>query len=106
MKNLTVLLFLGFSFSIYATPLNEPFSYSPGANLIGQTSPDGVTWVLAGAASGLTNQPTIVSGNLTYPGLGTPLGNSVKFGGNSAVAARFSLKSAQASGTIYYSFVM
>ena len=94
-----------------ATPLYEPFNYDPtvNTNLIGQTNPDGVTWAQAGASIGLTNQPYIVAGSLSYPGLAAPMGNSVKFGnttGTNGLAARFSLPSPVTNSTIYFSFLM
>jgi len=84
----------------------EPFapattSYAPGANLIGQTNTAGQGWSQAGPAG---TQPTIQAGNLVYPGLAGPTGNSVKFGGN-GTSARFNLGTNITTGTWYYSFI-
>jgi hypothetical protein len=88
----------------------EPFApattnYSPGAPLIGQTNAIGQGWTQAGPTSGLTNQPTILAGSLSVPGLDGPSGNSVKFGGN-GTSARFNVGTNATSGTWYYSFIV
>ncbi len=93
-----------------AYPLYEPFNYDPAVNtnLIGQTNPDGLTWTQAGANNGLTNQPYITNGSLSYPGLAPSIGNSVQFGGlggTNGLAARFPLPSLFTSGTLYFSFL-
>ena len=84
----------------------EPFSpagtsYSPGANLIGQTNANGRFWLQAGPSD---PQPTIQAGSLAAPGLPGPTGNSVKFGGN-GMSARLVLGTNVTSGTWYYSFL-
>ena len=85
----------------------EPFApggttYSPGANLIGQTNGAGQRWTQAGPAG---VQPLIQSGNLSIGGLQGPSGNSVKFGGN-GMSARFNLGTNATSGTWYYSLLV
>ena len=85
----------------------EPFApatstYSPAANLIGQTNAAGQYWTQAGP-SGV--QPTIQGGNLAAGGLAGPSGNSVKFGGN-GMSARFNLRTNGSSGTWYYSMLV
>ena len=84
----------------------EPFapaltSYTPGANLVGQTNADGTYWTQAGPAGA---QPVIQAGNLSFAGLDGPLGNSVKFGGT-GMSARLNLGTNGASGTWYFSFL-
>ena len=85
----------------------EPFApatttYSPGANLIGQTNTAGQYWTQAGPSG---TQPTIQAGNLAGGGLAGPSGNSVKFGGN-GMSARFNLRTNVTTGTWYYSFLV
>src|SRR4030095_4260011 len=82
-------LVLGAGISI-ALPLYDPFNYSVSANLIGQVSPDNVTWVLAGPGTTTTNQQTIQAGNLSYSGLPASVGNSMKMGGTGGSNARYS----------------
>ncbi len=84
----------------------EPFapaatSYSPGANLIGQTNASGQFWLQAGPSG---TQPTIQAGSLAGAGLPGPTGNSVKFGGN-GISARLVLGTNITTGTWYYSFL-
>lgn len=86
--------------------LYDPFNYSPGANLIGQTNPDGQSWFQAGPNTALTNQPTIAAGNLTVTGLLSSAGNSVMLGGGGGMAARLNLTNAFTSGTVYFSFAV
>ena len=107
MKKIFFAVFIGaIASSVSAAPLYEPFSYDPAVtNLIGQTSPDGITWAQAAPDAGLVNQPTISAGSLSYPGLSPSTGNSIKFGGTGA-SARYSFKTAVNSGTIYYSFLL
>ncbi len=84
-------------------------SYSVGANLIGQTNAQGVTWFQAGPASALTNQPVVQSSNLDITGLAYPAGNSVRFGGGGGMSARFQIltnTSGITTGTVYFSFAL
>ncbi|MSU58725.1 MAG: hypothetical protein EXS35_11235 [Pedosphaera sp.] len=76
-------------------------SYALNANLVGQTNATGQYWTQAGPAG---VQPTITSNNLSYAGLATSMGNSVKFGGN-GMSARFNFGAAITSGTVYFSFL-
>jgi hypothetical protein len=85
----------------------EPFapaqtSYSPGANLIGQTNAAGQWWSGAGPPG---VQPTIQAGSLVYGGLDGPVGNSVKFGSN-GLSARLNLGTNATNGSMYYSLVV
>lgn len=92
-------------FSAFAATLYEPFNYDLSVtNLIGQTSPDDITWTQAGPDAGLDNQPTIFEGSLSAPGLSPSSGNSIQLGGNGA-SARYSFADAVNSGTLYYSFL-
>src|SRR4030095_11364334 len=109
MKSLARLSALVFvTTSSLATPLYEPFNYTAGATLIGQTASfDSLTWQQAGANAGLTNQPMILGGNLEYPGRPAAKGNSVLLGGNGC-SARFSFQNVHTirRGSLYYSFLM
>ena len=107
---LASLLFTAIAASAY--PLYEPFNYDPSVNtnLIGQTNPDGQTWVQAGPALALTNQPFISLGSLSYPGLAPSIGNSASANGltgttaSPGLAARFPVPTVT-SGTLYFSFL-
>src|SRR5262249_4826288 len=62
----------------------EPFasaitSYTPGANLIGQTNAASQRWTQAGPVD---PEPTIQAGSLAVGGLAGVSGNCAKFGGN------------------------
>jgi len=86
-----------------ALPDYEPFNYPAGANLIGQTSPDGLTWVGAGAGA---TQITVTSGNLSWFGLAPSGGNSIQIPSASSLSARIPIGFTVTSGTLYYSFLM
>ncbi len=91
-----------------AYPFYEPFSYPAGTNLIGQTNPDGVSWVQAGPTFALTNQPYITNVTLSYPGLAPSIGNSAQANGltgTNGLAARFSFPGLVTKGQIYFSFL-
>lgn len=106
MKKTLFCVALGFvGISVSAATFYEPFNYDPlvVTNLIGQTNPDGITWTMGGSNS--LNQPTIMAGNLDYPGLSPSSGNSIKFGGN-GMSARFPFAGGVNSGTLYYSFIL
>ncbi len=88
----------------------DPFSsatttYSTASNLIGQTNSAGQYWTQAGPNSALTNQPTILSNSLSFPGLAPSTGNSTKFGGGGGMCARFNLGTNVTAGTLFFSFV-
>ncbi len=86
-----------------ATSSSNGTSYAVGANLIGQTNAQGLTWAAAGTGSA---QATITSGTLTVPGLLADSGNSVSFGSASGPTPRFGLGGAIAPTspkTVYYS---
>lgn len=94
-----------------AAMLYEPFNYTSGQRLSGQTNTN-VTpnqpWNYVGPAN-TTTDPTITTGSLSYPGVpvdtDTP-GNSAFTDSAKANAARINLPAAAASGTIYYSMVV
>jgi len=86
----------------------EHFSYTPGQNLIGQSNSDGGYWEQAGDDATLTNQPVVIAGNITYPGLTNATGNEVQLGGlarPNGLAARYVLPTSVSSGTLYASFI-
>src|SRR5207249_10546858 len=57
----------------------------------------------AGPAGG--SQPLLSATNLIIPGLATPRGNAVSFGGN-GTSARFNLATNIKTGPIYFSFAL
>jgi len=87
---------------------SEPFNYTPGENLIGQTNSDGGYWEQAGNDATLANQPVIVANSINYPGLTNATGNKVQLGGVTlpgGLAARYVLPTPAGSGTLYASFI-
>ena len=79
-------------------------AYAVGQTLVGQTNA-GNGWVSIGS-NNLTNlEPTIVTGNLTYPGLPSS-GNSVAFYGAAGKSARLNLNTAVTTGRTYYSYLL
>ena len=113
MKQLLGALFVTASISpVFALPDYEPFAdasgsggttYTPGANLVGQTDAQANSWFQAGSANPTF---TIASGNLSYTGLPPSTGNSVSLGTQNNIAARFAMGSAINSGSLYYSFLL
>ncbi len=90
---------------VFPLPYYEPFNYSSGTNLGGQTNGNFLSWFDVG----FTNAGAYVSnvaGNLSIAGLPASIGNRAQFGGN-AKSARFSFATGTAvtSGTLYYSFI-
>jgi hypothetical protein len=98
------------SVSAFALADYDPFNYTVGANLMGQTdSTDGQVWYQAGANTTLTTQPTISSGSLSISGLAASSGNSITFGGATGTGngARVDYSGGPvSSGTLYYSFAL
>ena len=101
----------------------EPFDYTSGAALLGQTNTSGGTtagtasnsWLRAAPAATPANSINIASGSLTGPSeLKTSTGNSLSIldGTNSGAADRLAFRSTTGagdnitSGTIYYSFLL
>ena len=92
--------------SAYALPDYEPFSYASGANLVGQTNPDGLTWTGAGPSGG---NVAVTAGSLTVPGLAASIGNRIVFLAQVGPSARFPLQPgglAISNGTVYFSFAL
>jgi PEP-CTERM motif len=76
----------------------DGFNYTSGSILGGDGG-----WVGVGSGTG---RPTVVSGDLSYPGLPASVGGSVQLNnGTSANAARLSTGTIT-SGTVYYSFIL
>ena len=115
MKKLLGALFITASISpVLALPDYEPFAdasgsggttYTPGANLVGQTDAQANSWFQAGSA---VPTFTIASGSLSYPGYITSLGNSVSLSTNANIAARFAIGSSfnANNSSLYYSFIL
>ncbi|MGZ5546001.1 MAG: hypothetical protein ACXWIU_15145, partial [Limisphaerales bacterium] len=70
-----LLLFCCAVMSSSALPDYEPFDYSAGVNLIGNTNANGLVWTAAGPAGA---QVTVTSGNLNVFNLSPSTGNSVQ----------------------------
>ncbi len=115
MKRVLLLLFLVACRCASALPTYEPFadatavtggtSYAVGSALANQTNALLQGWgSLGGNFPG--PQPTIVSGNLSYPGLPTSQGNSVSFVAATNMGARLDLQTNGSSGTFYYSLIL
>ena len=85
-------------------PWREPFNYSAGSALAGQTNSDGLVWADVGTSTAGTNV-TVEVGNLSIAGLSTSYGNSIRFGGLGK-SARFSFSPIVSSGTLYFSFAL
>jgi len=77
----------------------EPFNYTLGSLIAGQTAPNGNVWVPTTGAGG-----AVSNGNLTYPGLPAPTGNSFGFGG-STISDRLPTGT-NVSGPLYFSFLL
>ncbi len=97
-----------FAASVYALPAFDPFadatsdggtSFATGANLIGQTTAQGLTWVAAG--TGTAAQPTIQAGNLSISGLPSSTGNSLSLVPGTGPTARLPLGSSVTAGSLY-----
>ena len=89
--------------STFAYPDYEPFNYPVGVNLVGQTSPDLLTWTAAGPP-GLN--VVVQAGNLTVPGLAAPAGNQVLVRGALGPSARFPIGPTINTGTVFFSFAL
>jgi hypothetical protein len=79
----------------------EPFNYNVGEGLTGKSPGTGMLWNTNGSG----DDTTIVAGNLSYPGLANPTGNSMTNGGSGA-AERLALGQQINRGSLYYSFLM
>jgi hypothetical protein len=83
----------------------DPFApaattYAPGTAVYGQTNATGSYWSSAGPAG--TNI-SIVTNNLSVPGLATSTGGAIQFGVANGPSARFNLPDNVTGGTTYYS---
>ncbi len=91
---------------IYPLPYRDAFNYTAGANLEGQTNPDGLLWDTAGAVT--ANRITVTNVNLNVANLLASTGRSIQItGGATGPNARFSIPTGNSisTGTIYYSFL-
>jgi hypothetical protein len=87
--------------SASALPDYEPFDYSAGVNLIGNTNANGLVWTAAGPAG---TQVTVTSGNLNVFNLSPSAGNSVQINAATGPSARLGTEFTVTSGTFMYSF--
>ncbi len=101
----------------------EPFDYPAGDRLggsgtspLGKTNANGQQWITRSPANGGTYDPArdtlITSGNLSYPGLATSIGNSVRYGSNGLPSVAFYTDaiaipgSPYTTGSVYYSMIV
>jgi hypothetical protein len=84
-----------------ALPDYEPFNYSAGINLIGNTNANGLFWTAAGPGG---TQVTVASGNLNVFGLSPSTGNSIRINAATGPSARMGTEFTVTSGTVFYSF--
>src|SRR5947207_1532748 len=89
----------------WALPLYEPFNYTPGSNLAGQSLGTNL-WELIGSNFPNGPQPTNVTGNLSYANMPPPSGNSVQVVPGTNMAARLNIGASVTSGRIYYSMLL
>ncbi len=82
-------------------------TYTPGANVTGQTNAQHSTWYVAGTTN-TGPQPVISSGSLSLAGLALSSGNSITYGNTTPAgpAARINVGTTYASGTLYYSCLL
>src|SRR5947208_3331712 len=92
-----------------AAMLYEPFNYTSGQRLSGQTDTNvtpNQAWNLVGTVN---TDPTVTTGSLSYPGVPVDTdkpGNSALTDSALANASRINLPSTFTSGTVYYSMVL
>jgi hypothetical protein len=105
--------------------LYEPFDYpagdrlgGAGTNGVGKIAPNGQTWITRSWTTNTmgyveTNDTLITAGSLSYPGLATSRGNSVRYGSptNLTVATKLytdaiALPSIVTEGSLYYSAIV
>src|SRR6266567_8297453 len=99
-----------------ALPIFEPFAdatanggtgYTVGSALSANALTAVSTWNTIGANNNNPIEPTIAAGNLTYPNLPPPTGNSVAFYSAAAKGARLNLAGVITSANkAYYSYVL
>jgi len=102
-RNLLCLVLNLVATSALAWPDYEPFNYTSGVNLVGQTNPDGLTWTAAGPPG---SNVVVQAGNLTVPGLASPIGNQILFYGATGPSARFPIGPTTNQGTVFFSFAL
>jgi len=95
---------------VLAIPTHDPFNYTVAGLITNQVPTDGGAWFRAATDASLGNQPTIVSGNLSYSGLPASTGNSMQVpgGGGGGFHARFQTGGAIGgafAGSFFYSFI-
>jgi hypothetical protein len=81
----------------------ESFNYAPNSALIGQTHPNGLTWLAAGSGP---EQPGVQIGNLQVPGLAAPAGHKARIRPGSGPSARLPFGGAVNNGVVFFSFAM
>ncbi|MSU59921.1 MAG: hypothetical protein EXS35_17430 [Pedosphaera sp.] len=89
---------------VYPLPYYDPFNYTAGANLAGNTNGNLLSWADIGTS---TAGPyvTVRSNSLAVPGLANASGNSIQFGGlGKSVRFSFPTGNPVTTGTLYYSF--
>lgn len=77
--------------------LYEPFNYSNIGSPVSDNTP--TNWTFGGSGA---NDLSVVNGNLSYPGLAAPMGNSVTNGGT-GLGVRRLFGTNVSSGTLYFS---
>jgi hypothetical protein len=127
MKRLLVIL-TSAAFVVISTPsqatllLYDPFDYTAGERLggsgtspLGQIAPNGQQWITRSPASGGTyveaNDTLIVAGSMSYPGLASSIGNSVRYGSSANNGAGLytdgiALGTTFTEGSVYYSMIV
>jgi len=83
-------------------------SYAVGSFLLKQVNGLGTIWysLTNTPAPPATGIPVVASGNLSYPGLPAPTGNSISIPASTGVMGRLTLDFTVTSGTAYYSFLL
>ena len=96
----------GPSTAFAVTYVYDPFNYSDGSNLGGQSPSSGLTWGQANTgASGIVDM-TVTSGSLTAPTImPDSQGNMVTYGAGTT-SDRINLGGTHNSGSSYYSFLL
>ena len=96
---LLILVLMTGGFNVSAQLLTEPFDYTPHATS-GLSAQSTGAWNIINTGDSIL----INSGNLSYPGFAASTGNSVTYGG--AGTDYYRGFASQASGTVYYSFLL
>lgn len=97
-----------------ALPFLDPFAnatgsggtgYLVGSSLAGQANA-GNAWVSIGSNNSTTVEPMVSAGNLGYPNIPSPTGNSVSFYSSAGRSARLNLNATVTNGRTYYSYLL